>query len=172
VRVAAPRRAAESRPRGSPRAPEPANVPLAPHTAAQVHGGRRTRCICAIWGAHPSLAYTRGQSGSVASATANVCRRLDSTCVNCAAGAGCIHAHMSESVRRFDARASHANILRGEREGVIHRAGCKVRLRDSTCARPRRLLTREESYHRCHVGSCLGSGARGQLVQALSLSCS
>jgi hypothetical protein len=38
--------------------------------------------------AHPSLAYTSGQSGSVASATTNVCRSPASTLVSCAAGAG------------------------------------------------------------------------------------
>lgn len=43
--------------------------------------------ISSSW-AHPSLAYTNGQSGSVASATTNVCRRPASTLVSCAAGAG------------------------------------------------------------------------------------
>ena len=51
----------------------------------------RQTCISSLKKAHPSLAYTRGQSGSVASATTKVCRRLDSTCVNCAAGRGCKH---------------------------------------------------------------------------------
>ena len=39
-------------------------------------------------GTHPSLAYTRGQSGSVASATTKVCRRPASTFVSWPAGAG------------------------------------------------------------------------------------
>ena len=43
-------------------------------------------------GAHPSLANTSGQSGSVASATTNVCLRPARTFVSWAAGDGtCIH---------------------------------------------------------------------------------
>lgn len=46
--------------------------------------------LAKIEGSHPSLAYTRGMSGSVASATANVCLSDDNTCVSCGAAANCI----------------------------------------------------------------------------------